>query len=129
MIGSKEVVTKLTREDIVAFRKKWYVPANMFLVVVGDVDPTAVRGDLERLTSDVKPVPFLEPSLPQEPEQKEIRGSLLRDRNARETRLSLAFHIPSMKGNDVNALDLAADILGGREDARLVRVLRQKRGW
>ncbi len=53
---------------------------------------------------------------------------MVRDRNARETRLSIAFHIPSMKGNDVNALDLAADVLGARDDSRLIRLLKKERG-
>ena len=39
----------------------------------------------------------------------------------------IAFHIPSMKGNDVNKLDLAADILGARDDSRLVRILKSEK--
>jgi zinc protease len=128
VIGRKEVVQKLTRDQILEFRKQWYVPENMFLLVVGDVDPSAVRKEVERLTADVEPMPFLQPSLPQEPPSRHIRGSLLRDRNAKDARLSLAFHIPSMKGNDVNALDLVADILAARDDSRLVRVLKQEKG-
>lgn len=128
VIGRREIVQKLTRDEIMEFRKHWYVPENMFLLVVGDVDPAAVHKDVERLTSDVKPVPCLQPSLPNEPAQTHVRGSLLRDRNAKEAKLSIAFHIPSMQGNDVNALDLTADILGSRDDSRLVRVLKQEKG-
>lgn len=127
VIGKKEIVEKITRKNILDFRSKWYVPENMFLLVVGDVDPVSVRADVERLTSDVNPTPFFRPPLPQEPPQTQIRGAVLRDPNATETRLDLAFHIPSMKGNDVNALDLAADILGAREDSRLVRELKQEK--
>lgn len=128
IIGSKESVEKLTRESILEFYRKWYVPENMFLLVVGDVDPDIVRKEAERLTPEVKPTNFARISLPQEPPQKEIRSALLRDPNAAETRLDMAFHIPSMKGSDVNALDLAANILAGREDSRLVRVLKQEKG-
>ncbi|MHB8203793.1 MAG: M16 family metallopeptidase, partial [Desulfomonilaceae bacterium] len=38
VIGVKDIVEKFTREDVVAFREKWYVPSNMFLVVSGDVN-------------------------------------------------------------------------------------------
>jgi zinc protease len=127
VIGQKAIVEKITRKNILDFRKKWYVPENMFLMVVGDVDPVAIRGDVERFTSDVKPTGFLGVSLPQEPPQTQIRGALTRDPNATETRLDIAFHIPSMKGNDVNRLDLTADILGGRDNSRLVRILKEEK--
>lgn len=128
IIGYKEVVEKFTRDDILAFRKKWYVPENMFLLVVGDVKPDQVREEAQRLTADFKPQGFFRPARPSEPVQKEIRSSLIRDNNAREARLNLAFHIPSSQGNDVNAVDLAADILGARESSRLVRVLKKEKG-
>jgi len=127
VIGQKEIVEKITRKNILDFRKKWYVPENMFLLVVGDVDPTAVRKDVERFTSDIKSTGFLKVLPAQEPPQKQIRTALIRDRNAAETRLDIAFHIPSIKGDDVNALDLTADILGARENSRLERVLKQEK--
>ncbi|MFH1112604.1 MAG: pitrilysin family protein [Pseudomonadota bacterium] len=128
IIGYKEIVEKFSRDDIVAFRKKWYVPENMFLLIVGDVDPGRVRPEVERLTAGLTARGFFRPPRPQEPVQREIRSSLIRDDNARETWLNLAFHIPSVKANDVNALDLTGDILGGRENSRLVRVLKKEMG-
>ncbi len=128
IIGNKESFKKVTPKAVMDFRKKWYVPENMFLLVVGDVDPVSVRKDVERFTSDVKPTGFFKAPLPQEPPQEEIRTSLARNSTATETRLSVAFHIPSMKGNDVNALDLVADILGARDDSRLVRLLKREKG-
>lgn len=128
IIGYKDVVEKFTRDDILAFRKKWYVPENMFLLVVGDVNAAQIRDEVQRLTADLKPQGFFRPPRPQEPIQKQIRSSVVKDNNARETRLGLAFHIPSSQGNDVNALDLASDILGARESSRLVRVLKKEKG-
>jgi zinc protease len=127
IIGKKEIVEKITRKNIRDFRKKWYVTENMFLMVVGDVDPAAIRKDVKRFTSDVKATGFLKGSLPKEPRQTQIRSAVTRDPNAIETRLDIAFHIPSMKGNDVNKLDLAADILGARDDSRLVRILKSEK--
>ncbi len=127
VIGFKPIVEKFTREDIIAFRKKWYTPENMFLLIVGDVNPQQLRGEIERMTADLKPTGFFRPPRPMEPPQTEIRSSLVRNNNARETRLHLAFHIQSMEGNDVNALDVAADILGGRESSRLVRSLKKEK--
>lgn len=127
IIGYKETVEKFTRDDILAFRKKWYVPENMFVLVVGDVDTAAVKKELERLTTDLKPTGFFRPPRAVEPVQKEIRTSLERDKNAREARLHIAYHIPSMQGNDVNALDMTADLLGGRDNSRLSQVLKKEK--
>lgn len=127
IIGYKEIVEKTTRDDILAFRKKWYVPENMFLLVVGDVDPSQIEQEAGRLTADLKATGFFRPPRAAEPAQNEIRSALTRDRNARETRLNIAFHIPSMLGNDVNALDLVGDLLGARESSRLIQVLKKEK--
>ncbi len=128
IIGYKDVVAGFTQEDVLNFRKKWYVTENMFIVVVGDVDPAKVVADVQKYTADIKPTGFFRLPRPTEPPQKEVRTGVLQDRNARETRLFMAFHIPSMKGQDVNALDLTGDILGARNNSRLVRSLKKEKG-
>ncbi|AFM27305.1 putative Zn-dependent peptidase [Desulfomonile tiedjei DSM 6799] len=128
IIGYKDVVAGFTRDNIIQFRKKWYVPENMFMVIVGDIDPNQVRTDLEKYTADLKQTGFFRPPRPSEPVQKEIRGAVLRDRNSRETRLYVAFHIPSLSSPDVNAIDLMADILGARDSSRLVQTLKKDKG-
>jgi zinc protease len=127
VIGYQDIVSKFTRDDILAFRKKWYVPQNMFLVIVGDVDPQALQPAVERMTRDLKPSKFVHDIRPVEPAQEQIRQAIVRDPNSRETFLNIAFHIPSVKGADVNALDIAADILGARDSSRLVRVLMKQK--
>ena len=92
VIGQKEIVEKITRKNILDFRKKWFVAGNMFLMVVGDVDPAAIRKDVERFTSDVKATGFLKVSLPQEPLQTQIRSAVNRDPDALETRLHSLSH-------------------------------------
>ncbi len=126
VIGYPETVKSFTREDILEFRKRWYVPENSFLLIVGDVDAEALRPAIERMTKDFVSTGVFRPSRPVEPPQKKVRSAVKRDRNARETRLHMAFHIPSLRGADVNALDLVADILGARESSRLVSKLQKK---
>lgn len=125
IIGFKDTVEKISREDIVSFRKKWYVPENMFFLIVGDVDTNKLLPELEKLTEWLKPTGFFRPPRAVEPPQKEIRTVSLRDNNSRETRLHMAFHIPAIKANDVNALDLVGDILGARDSSRLVKTLKK----
>ena len=47
-INSEQSVAALTRDDVVAWHKTWYVPNNSLLVVTGDVDAKALKGQLER---------------------------------------------------------------------------------
>lgn len=126
IVGQKDTVEKITLDDLVTYRKKWYVPENMFLVVVGDVDAKKVVAEVERLTADLKPTGFIRPSRQVEPTQKEIRTALIKDPHAEETLLNLAFQIPSIRNPDVNALDLAAEILGSGAGSRLMAGLKKK---
>ncbi|MEW6348122.1 MAG: pitrilysin family protein [Thermodesulfobacteriota bacterium] len=128
IIGYKETVERFTRDNIERFRQKWYVPENMLLVIVGDVDPTALKPELARMTADFKPQGFFRHPRAQEPPQEKTRTAVMRDNNSRETRLHMAFHIPSIHGVDVNALDLTSDLLGARESSRLVRAIKKEKG-
>lgn len=128
VIGYKEIVEKVTRKAVLDFRKKWYVSENMFMLVIGDVDTAKIFEYAEKYTADLKPVGFFRPPRPVEPAQTQIRSAVLKDSSARESRLAIAFHIPSMKGTDVNALDLTGDLLGARDNSRLVRVLKKEKG-
>lgn len=128
VIGFSDVVKGFTREDIINFRKKWYAPQNIFFVITGDVKAKEVIDELEQLTAEFQPNGFYRPPRAIEPVQREVRVSLVRDSNTREARLHMAFHIPALRDNDVNALDLAADMLGARESSRLVRTLKKEMG-
>ncbi|MDQ7782909.1 MAG: pitrilysin family protein [Desulfomonilaceae bacterium] len=127
VIGYNETVEKFTRDDIMAFRKRWYAPQNMFMIVVGDVDPDKIRPEIEKMTRDFQAARFVPARREIEPPQTETRSALIREDNARETRLLMGFHVPSARGADVNALDLAADILGSRESSRLIEVLKKEK--
>ena len=46
-INSEQSVAAIRREDLVAWHKQWFVPANAILVVAGDVDPKKLKAQLE----------------------------------------------------------------------------------
>lgn len=47
-VSNEQSVQAIRREDLLAWHKAWFVPANAMLVVTGDVDPKKLKGDLER---------------------------------------------------------------------------------
>ncbi len=42
-IGTEEVISKAPREKFVEFYENWYTPSRMAVIVVGDVEPAAVK--------------------------------------------------------------------------------------
>jgi zinc protease len=68
-IPSEATVAAIGREDLIAWHKAWFVPANAMLVVAGDVDVAKLKGDLDKAFGGWKkgPVPptprFGEPGL------------------------------------------------------------------
>jgi zinc protease len=48
-IGYEQTVSKLTREDAVEFFRRFYVPNNTTLAIVGDIDKAAIRKQVEEI--------------------------------------------------------------------------------
>jgi predicted Zn-dependent peptidase len=47
-VNSEQSIGTIKRDDVVAWHRAWFVPGNAILVIVGDADSRALRGDLER---------------------------------------------------------------------------------
>src|SRR5713226_913206 len=61
VIGYMPDLTAASYDDVVAFFKKYYAPANASLVVAGDIEPIAARRMVEKWFGDVKPGAVVEP--------------------------------------------------------------------
>src|SRR5690606_27790132 len=55
IIGSLEQVRAYGRDDLVAFYKRWYLPGNMHVLIVGDVDQDEALAWAEKYFGDLKP--------------------------------------------------------------------------
>ena len=74
VIGWRHEIEKLTRDDALAFYKKFYTPNNAILVVAGDVTADEVKKLAEETYGKVARVSELPPrKRPQEPEQRSVR--------------------------------------------------------
>ena len=71
------IASDVTRDEIEAAYRRYYVPANMTLVVVGDFEPHAMRATIERSFGQMPAAPFTaeakEP-LPPHPGATGVRG-------------------------------------------------------
>ncbi|MBA3500596.1 MAG: insulinase family protein [Myxococcota bacterium] len=50
-IGRHEHIQAATFDDVIAFYRTWYVPANATLVIAGDIDPDTIDASLDRFFS------------------------------------------------------------------------------
>ena len=123
VIGTEETVSALSRDYILDFFARWYIPNNMTLVIVGDFDPESALKDVKRSFARFKRAPDPHTPRPVEPAQEDIRATFL-TQPITQAKLGLAFHIPEQRHPDIYALDMAAEVLGSGINSRLYKRLK-----
>jgi zinc protease len=131
VIGWKQEIEKLTREDALAFYKRFYTPNNAILVVAGDVNADEVRKLAEETYGKIAKRAEIAPrKRPQEPEPAAVRHVMLADARVAQPSLQRSYLVPSdvtARQDESEALDLLAHILGGGQNSRLYRQLVEDR--
>lgn len=123
VIGYVKTVESFTRQQILEFFKRWYIPNNMTLVIAGDVDTAKVLEAVKKEFKDFKKSADPHRKRAVEPQQKDVRTKVLAQ-NIQDAHLALGFHIPEIKDDDNYALDVLSLILGGGESSRLYKKLK-----
>ncbi len=126
VIGFPETVSSFTRLDILSYMKRRYTPANISVVVSGDVDPEAAMKKIEDIFGGIPPGETIEHVFPEEPPQEAPRVKE-EGMEISEGYLALAFTgIPGFSDPRVPALDVLAAVLGGAESSRLTLSLKDR---
>ena len=127
VIGWRPEIEKLTRDDALAFYRRFYTPNNAIVVVAGDVTAAEVKEDADETYGKVAPRADVAPRRrPQEPPQEASRTVTLADPRVEQPSLSRAYLVPSRtsaKPGVSEALEVLAHILGSGENSRLYRSL------
>jgi zinc protease len=125
--GTPETVGSITRDDLVAYHQKNFLPNNAILAIVGDVSAeeaftTAkkVFGDWEK--RDLPTQTFIDPPDPTR------RVIVVNKPDAVQTEVRVGHLGIARKHPDYMAVNLAIRILGGEGSNRLHQVLRTQRG-
>lgn len=127
IIGRPETIRRFTREDILGYMKRLYRPSNIFLIVVGDIQPSQVFEWAEGLWRERREEVQVPLEEVREPAQEGMREVILRQK-ASEAHLGIAFQVPDSRHPDSPALDILANILAEGESSRLEREVRVERG-
>jgi len=122
VIGYMPDLTAASYEDVVAFFRKYYSPANASLVVAGDIDSKNARMLVEKWFSDVKPGPRAEPVTIPGVELTSVQKKTITDK-VQLPRLYLSWLTPRSFAPGDSALDVVADILAGGKNSRLYKRL------
>ncbi|MBR6163201.1 insulinase family protein [bacterium] len=128
VIGTREIISKISRDEILDFYHTWYTPNNMTTVIVGDIDSekavklvkdnfiqpkTANKTTKPKYKVDLKP-------------QKPIKNVSSMDIDTNY--FSLAFKgTPDLSSKDNYALDVLSVILGDGRTSRLYKSLKDEK--
>jgi len=124
--GSEASVTGITRDMIIDYARRQYVPNNMVVSVAGNVEHDDVVSMLEeRLGIAIAGAPGS--WFPAEEEQAEPRCSVLSKRTE-QTHISMAVRAFPLSHPDRYALDLLSVLFGEGMSSRLFLELRERQG-
>ena len=127
VIGWRQEIEQLDREEALEFYRRFYTPNNAIVVIAGDVTAEEVRALAQDTFGKVPRVADIKPRLrPQEPVQEAPRTVTLADPRVTQPSLSRYYLVPSSTSalpGESEALDVLAHILGRGENSRLYQVL------
>lgn len=126
IIGWMEDIESLSVEDLRAWYRRWYVPNNATLVVVGDVQPEKVFKLAKQHFGPIAPEPLPVQKVRSEPAQKGERRLIVKA-PARLPYLLLGYHVPNLRNAalpwEPYALEVLSHVLDGDSSARFSREL------
>src|SRR5689334_20546553 len=127
VIGWRQEIEQLDREDALAFYRRFYTPNNAIVIIAGDVTPEQVRALAQDTYGKVPRVADIKPRLrPQEPVHEAPRTVTLGDPRVTQPSLSRYYLVPSStsaRPGESEALDVLVHILGRGANSRLYQTL------
>jgi zinc protease len=124
-----EHLDRITRDDLIAFYKRYFFPANIMLAVRGDFKAPEMRARLEKLFADWT---YSQPAVPEFPpvSAKPTPGAYLAVKeDVNQTFFRMGHLGGLLKDKDYAALQVMGDILGGGFSSRLFQKIRTELGY
>jgi zinc protease len=124
-----EHLNRIQREDLIAFHKRYYFPANIMLAMQGDFSASEMKAKIEKLFAGWT---YKQPAVPPFPPvtAKPAHGIFLATKNDVTQTFFFMGHLGGLlKDKDYPALEVMADILGGGFSSRLFKTVRTDLGY
>ena len=126
IIGYEETIRNFTRDALLRFYRNFYQPKNMYVVVVGDVNPQEVKEEVSKTFGREEGRPVERPQVPPEPEQMEARFKKIEDSRLEKAYWIIGWRVPPIGSKEYYALVVLDQILGGGRTSLLYRELKEK---
>lgn len=127
LIGSPETLNAIGRQQLEAYYRAWYHPANLVICACGAVDPAVLRLAAEREFGDWEERPLLVVTPVKDSQQWVPRSHWVQDSDS-QVSFQLAFRLPGRGDERTMAIRLLRRILGWGAGARLPLRLREELG-
>lgn len=124
--GTVQTVAEISRDDLIAFKNKFYQPNNIFIVATGQVDHEAVVKFMEQF-SNVENNEEIQEEQGFEPDILSSDTESL-ERNIEQSHFAWGLFAPSASDPDAPVIDIITTILGGSMSSRLYQLIREQRG-
>src|SRR3989442_3008859 len=113
VIGWKDDLRAITRDDLFHHYRMFYHPQNAIAVAIGPFDAGAMLEAITRSFAEVPPGPPVPPMRVREPEQEGERRVVLHGPGGAPSYLPTAYHVPAGTHPDLAALLVTDGILSG----------------
>jgi predicted Zn-dependent peptidase len=120
-VGWESEISQVSATEAEAFHKKYYVPSNIVIAVVGDLKASQAMPVLERYFSKIPPGPKPTPMTTVEPPQFAEKSVVIRE--ATQPFYLEGYHRPDYRDPDDSVYDAITDIFSNGRTARLYRSL------
>lgn len=126
-LGSIENIEKMTRQEILDYHNKWYIPSNMITVIVGDIDTSKMLDMVKtKFNDNCQKYQNLQVNYAREPYITKNAEKIAKG-NYNTGYFEIGFKgVPITDKKENYALDLAASILGQGTSSRLYQNLKEK---
>ncbi len=120
-VGWESEISQVTATEADAFHKKYYVPANIVIAVVGDFKTPAILPMLEKYFSTIPAGPPPRPLITVEPPQFAEKSVVIKE--ATQPFYLEGYHRPDYRDADDSVYDAITDIFSNGRTARLYKSL------
>ena len=120
-VGWESDITQVTATEASAFHAKYYVPSNIVVAIVGDIDAKTALPILEKYFGAIPAGPKPEPMTTVEPPQKAERSVTLHEET--QPIYIEGYHRPDYRSPDDATYDAITDIFSNGRTSRLYRSL------
>jgi zinc protease len=127
--GTEASARALTREELAAFHRSWFVPGNATLVAVGATSLAELTPKLEKLLAAWKPGQAPRKPVPTVPGPTAPHVYLVDRPGAQQSVVFAATVAPPRNNPDEDALSLVQEVLGGSFTSRINMNLREAKHW